>query len=135
MIALDTNILVRYIVGDHPAHSALASSLIETELSPQTPGFVSMVVIAELSWVLRRRYGVSAETVTTIVQTLLTSPQIAIENRDAVGRALTAPRDDLADALIHEVGRAAGCEKTITFDRKFARTPGVELLGQNAGPM
>ena len=128
MIAIDTNVLVRYIVGDDPTQSALAARFIETELTPETPGFVTLVAVVELSWVLRGLYGASAETVTTILRTLLASPQIAVENPDAVERAITALRVDLADALIHEVGRSAGCEKTITFDRKFARTPGVELL-------
>ena len=129
MIAIDTNVLVRYIVGDDPAQSARATTFIETELSPETPGFVTLVAIVELSWVLRKLYGASAETVTTIVRTLLASPQIAVENPDAVAMAIGGPHDDLADGLIHAVGRLAGCEKTITFDRKFARTPGVELIG------
>jgi len=134
VIAIDTNVLVRYIVGDDPAQSELASTFIETELSPEAPGFISLVALVELSWVLRRLYGASAETVATILRTLLASPQIAVENPDAVARAIAGPHEDVADGLIHEVGRSAGCEKTITFDRKFARGPGVELLGpRNAG--
>jgi predicted nucleic-acid-binding protein len=134
VIAIDTNVLVRYIVGDDPAQSALATKFIETELSPETPGFITLVAMVELSWVLRRLYGASAETVTTILRTLLASPQIAVENPDAVTRAVAGPHDDLADALIHGVGRSAGCEKTITFDHKFARTAGVELLGLGTRP-
>ena len=129
MIAIDTNVLVRYIVGDDQAQSALAVSFIETRLTPEAPGFISLVVVVELSWVPRKLYGASAETVSTIPRTLLATPRIAVENPEAVTRAIAGPHDDLADALIHQVGRSAGCDKTITFDRGFARTPGVELLG------
>ena len=128
MIAIDTNVLVRYIVGDEPAQSAAAVTFIETDLTAQAPGFISLVVVVELSWVLRRLYGASGETVTAVLRTLLASPQIEIENPEAVARAIAGPHDDLADVLIHEVGRSAGCDRTITFDRRFARRPGVQLL-------
>ena len=129
MIAIDTNVLVRYVVGDDPLQSEIAAHFVETELTPERPGFISLVAVVEFSWVLRRLYGASAETVTTILGTLLASPQIVVENPDAVERAIAGPHSDLADALIHEVGQAAGCGKTVTFDRRFARAEGVELLG------
>ncbi len=128
MIAIDTNVLVRYVVGDDHSQSAIAASFIETELTPERPGFISLVAVVEFSWVLRRLYGASADTIATILGTLLASPRIVVESPDAVERAIASPHDDLADALIHEVGRAAGCEKTVTFDRRFARSLGVELL-------
>jgi predicted nucleic-acid-binding protein len=134
VIAIDTNVLVRYVVGDDPAQSALAVSLIENELTPERPGFISLVAVAEMSWVLSRVYRAAPEAVRTILRTFLSSPQIAVENPDALERAIARSQNDLADAIIHEVGLWAGCDKTITFDHKFARTPGVELLGgQNAG--
>jgi predicted nucleic-acid-binding protein len=128
VIAIDANVLVRYLVGDDPTQSEIAAHFIETELTPERPGFISLVAVVEFSWVLRRLYGASAETVTKILGTLLASSQIVVENPAAVERAIASPHDDLADALIHQVGRAAGCEKTVTFDRRFARAEGVELL-------
>ncbi len=128
MITVDTNILARYIVGDDSAQSAVATRLIETELTAEDPGFITVVVIVELAWVLTKRYGASVETVTAVFRTLLASPQIVVEDPDLVERALALRHEDLADALIHEAGRAAGSARTVTFDRRFARTPGVELL-------
>lgn len=129
MIALDTNVLIRYIVGDHPAQSALAATLIEDELTPDRPGLIAVVAIVELSWVLRGLYGASAQTVREIVHGLLGSRQILVENAAVVERAIGVAHEDLAAALIHEVGKAAGCENTVTFDRRFARLAGVERLG------
>lgn len=129
MIALDTNVLIRYIVGDHPAQSARAATLIEDELTPDRPGLITVVVIVELSWVLRGLYGASAQTVREIVHGLLGSRQILVENAAVVERAIGVAHEDLAAALIHEVGKAAGCENTVTFDRRFARLAGVERLG------
>ncbi|MGH6780958.1 MAG: PIN domain-containing protein [Sphingomonadaceae bacterium] len=130
MIALDTNILVRYFVGDDPEQSARAKALIEEQLNEDDPGLVSTVVIVELDWVLQSIYGVSAADVRAIIAKLLEARQLVIEHADAVEAAIAGANGDLADALIHETGRLNGCSHTITFDRKFARMEGVELLAQ-----
>jgi predicted nucleic-acid-binding protein len=57
MIALDINVLVRYLVQDDPEQAALASRLIEDVLTPSEPGFVSLVVLAQTAWLLERVYG------------------------------------------------------------------------------
>lgn len=128
MIALDTNVLVRYLVGDDPIQSSAAATFIESELSDENPGFVSLLVLAELSWVLHRSYGVGTERVAAIIRQLLEVRQITIEKADTVARALDLGLAELADALIHEVGRSAGCSRTVTFDQRFARLEGVERL-------
>jgi predicted nucleic-acid-binding protein len=53
VIALDTNVLVRYIVRDDEPQAAMATALIETECTTETPGLVTLVVLCELVWVLR----------------------------------------------------------------------------------
>ncbi len=129
MIALDTNVLVRYFVGDDPAQAAVARRVIEETLSPTEPGFVSLVVIVELNWVLIRVYGCPVSQVVAICAELIASPTIVVEQATAVAAALALPHDDLADNLLHELGKSHGCERTVTFDRKFARLTGVELAG------
>lgn len=128
MIAVDANILVRYFVQDDSRQFALAKTFIEERLSRETPGFVTLVAIAELGWVLERLYGQSPSAIVAVVNKLLNSAQIVVEEASAVEAALSLPHDEMADALIHEAGRAKGCQSTITFDRKFARLEGVELL-------
>lgn len=47
MIAVDTTVLVRYVMQDDPHQSARANALFETELSDRTPGFLTLVTLAE----------------------------------------------------------------------------------------
>jgi predicted nucleic-acid-binding protein len=127
VIALDTNVLVRYLVGDDAKQAAVARRVIEETLTPAEPGFVSAVVLVELSWVLDRAYGCRVSQVASIFAELIASPTILVENAAAVAAAIARPHVDLADHLLHEIGKAHGCARTVTFDRKFARLPGVEL--------
>jgi len=57
MTGLDTNVLVRYLAQDDARQSAIATRWIEEELSPSQPGFVSLVVLVEVCWVLQRLYS------------------------------------------------------------------------------
>ncbi len=128
MIAIDTNILVRYLVRDDPAQETLAKRLLQDEMSETEPGFVPLATIVELAWVLVKVYKIRAEAVRLIVAQLLSSPQLMIEQALLVERALALELPDLGDAIIHEAGKAAGCNVTMTFDRRFAQLDGVELL-------
>jgi predicted nucleic-acid-binding protein len=127
LIALDTNVLVRYLVGDDARQTPVATRIIEETLTASEPGFVSLIVLVELSWVLDRVYGCAVNQVASIFAELLASPTILVEQAAAVASAIAQPHGDLADSLLHEVGKAHGCGQTVTFDRKFARLPGVEL--------
>ena len=128
MIAIDTNVLVRYFAQDDATQSARAGEFLEHELSPDQPGFVASVVLVELIWVLDGIYAVPTAGIIQIIERLLNARTLVVEHSDAVERALHLAHGDLADALIHEIGNLAGCAKTVTFDKKFARLAGVELL-------
>ncbi len=56
MTGIDTNVLVRYIVQDDPAQSALATTFIEKNCTAKKPGFINLIVLCELTWVLKRAY-------------------------------------------------------------------------------
>jgi predicted nucleic-acid-binding protein len=127
VIAVDTSILVRYFVQDDPNQAALATVLLETRLTPAEPGLVTLVVIHETYRTLMRVYRLEHAAIVAILQELIAAPNLVVEHRDVVERALAAPVG-FADALIHFVGASSGCTKTITFDKKFARLKGVELL-------
>jgi predicted nucleic-acid-binding protein len=129
VIGLDTNILVRFLTLDDPAQFARAARVMET-LSEDDPGFVSVVVLAETIWVLRRVYRQDRAAISDVVQELLSSDSLSLEHPAAVARALSATRDqgaDFADALIGAIAADAGCERTLTFDRRAARLPGFAL--------
>jgi predicted nucleic-acid-binding protein len=128
VIAVDTNILVRYLVQDDPAQGRIATRFLERELSLDNQGFVTVVAVLELDWVLRTQYGFSPQIVADTILGLMSSPDLVFENSDAIKTALDFQHGDLADNILHETGAANACTKTVTFDKKFARLERVELL-------
>jgi len=130
MIGLDTNVLVRYFVQDDPVQSARAVELIEGRINEESPGFVSIVAMVEMAWVLERSYGLTDQGLAAIIEHLLQAPVLVIENEVEVFTALTAlkeGRGDFADVILGELGRRAGCSVTFTFDRKASRLPHFAL--------
>lgn len=128
MIAIDTNVLVRYLVRDDPDQTARAKRFLETELSRERPGYLTLVALAELFWVLRRVYRLPHTDTVDIIERVLAAPQLLVEQAALVDAALASAHSDLGDLLIQAVGRANGCSRTITFDEAFARLPDAELL-------
>ena len=127
MIALDTNILIRYLVRDDAEQANVAAVFLE-KLSAERPGYVSAPVVAELEWVLRKGYGFEPAVIRGAITKLLEVPNLVFETEDAVRLAAQNNRGDFVDRLIHFIGETAGCDRTVTFDRNFARLPGVKLL-------
>jgi predicted nucleic-acid-binding protein len=130
MIGLDTNVLVRYLVEDDEAQAAAAVRTIE-DLSADDPGFVSMVVIVELVWVLRRSYRIPEVEIIPIIEKLLSSDELRLERAEVIRQAARdamSTSADFADALIGRLGLAAGCGTTVTFDRSAADLPGMSLV-------
>ena len=131
MIGLDTNVIVRYLAQDDVRQAGIATRLIEGSLSAEARGFVSIVTLTEIVWVMSSNYRAARAAVADIVEGLLTAPQLAIEKSDVIWRALRAFREskaDFSDAVIVELGRDTGCTKTVTFDRHAAAHPGFEML-------
>jgi predicted nucleic-acid-binding protein len=129
MIGLDTNVLVRYITQDHPAQSAAAVKVMDS-LSSDLPGFLSMVVIAEVVWVLQFSYQFKRDEVEHVVERLLRSKELVIERAEIVSQALRrfrASRATFADCLIERCAHAAECQYVLTFDREAAAM-GMRLL-------
>lgn len=129
MIGLDTNVLVRYLAQDDDTQTSRATELVEG-LDEQDRGFVCLVVLVELHWVLRTTFGVSPDEAAFIVEGLLAASWLVVQESDLVRRAVGRARTgvDFADAVIAELGTAAGCTTTVTFDRRAASHPGMTLL-------
>ena len=129
MIGLDTNVLVRYVAQDDPDQASRASAVIDG-FSEDDPGFVSLVVAAEVTWVLRRAYRVGDATIATVIRSLLDATEVIVQEHDAVRRALdrTGASPEFTDALIAELGHRAGCTHTVTFDRNAAGLPHMKSL-------
>ena len=130
MIGLDTNILVRYITHDHPAQTPIAMDLMNS-LTTEAPGFISLIVVVELAWVLESNFRFTRTELANSLDLLLRSKELVVERADLAWQALRdfrASRADYADCLIQRCGQSAGCKYTCTFDVKAAGQEGMKLL-------
>jgi predicted nucleic-acid-binding protein len=130
MIGLDTNVLVRYIMQDDPKQSPKASRLIEG-LTAAAPGFVPLVSVVELVWVLSSAYSLSRQQVSAALDLLLRSKEIVLDRADQVlqaQRRFSSGGADFADCLIERVAHDAGCTTTMTFDVAAVKSAGMTLI-------
>jgi predicted nucleic-acid-binding protein len=116
MLAIDTNLVVRYLTGDHPAQSAKARKLIDNR-----DVFVATTVFLESEWVLRSVYGYDPGIVAGALTAFAGLPRVTLEDPAATAKALawTARGLDFADAL--HLAKAEGCEAFVSFDRGLAK--------------
>jgi predicted nucleic-acid-binding protein len=129
MIGLDSNLIIRLLVLDDSVQSVLAKAVVEDRLTPEKPGFVSVVAIAETAWVLARSYRFAALEVASALERVLQTETLVVDHEAAVFSALDAMREfgaDFGDALIWALNAEAGCERTLSFDRDAKRLPGFE---------
>jgi predicted nucleic-acid-binding protein len=131
MIGVDTNVLIRFLVDDDPDQNARARAFLSAR-SFSDPAFVSAITLAETVWVLTRRLKFPVGTVAKILRELLASEGLIVEHAEELGAIVFGEADpgaDIADYLIAWSGAAAGCSRTVTFDRRAASgVPGMELL-------
>ena len=130
MIGLDTNVLVRYIVQDDVAQARKANTLIDS-LTDEDPGFISLVALVELAWVVQGCYDASKDETVAILDKLMRLRVLRLENADVVSRALrryAQSNADFADCLIESSGSHAQCSHTVSFDSKAVKTAGMQLV-------
>jgi predicted nucleic-acid-binding protein len=130
IIGLDTNILLRAIANDDPEQSPKARLLLSS-FTPEAPGLLNPVVMAEVSWVLRVRYKRTHAEVLARLEALMRSPAYLVLWREAVNNALVRCREynlEFSDAIIGELNLMEGAKVTVTFDVAAAQTPAFERL-------
>lgn len=88
MVGLDTNLLVRYFTQDDEQQSQRAGALLETHCTPESPGFITTVVICELIWVLSKGYGYKRSDIARLFRAILSTPSLKVESHALVSRAL-----------------------------------------------
>lgn len=131
MTGLDTNVLTRFFLQDDPLQSPKADRIIGS-LSLREPGWVGVATILELVWVMTSQKRLDRKGITNILSQLLTREEIVIEQASIIQSAVRLYRlgnADFADCLIASSAKAAGCSRTVTFDRRAARDTGMELIG------
>jgi predicted nucleic-acid-binding protein len=127
MTGVDTNILIRHITQDDPVQSPIATRLIERSLTPRNPGFVSIATLLETTWVLESFFKLTTPQVVAVVERILQVDTFEVQHQQAVFLAVQTLGSGAAtfeDALIGELGLAAGCNFTWTFDKKASRLRG-----------
>jgi predicted nucleic-acid-binding protein len=95
------------------------------------PGFINRIVLCELVWVLESGYGYPKEAIARVLEKVLRTTQFQIEDLQAAWKAFRLyqkGKADFADCLLGTVNRAAGCERTVTFDRQTGEIEGFEVL-------
>src|SRR6266699_5221434 len=114
MLAIDTNLIVRYLTSDHPTQSPRARALIDGQ-----PVFVAVTAMLEVEWVLRSAYRYAPPDIASALRAFVGLPTVEMEDAAIVSFALDLSEKglDFADAL--HLGKSAHCEGFATFDRKF----------------
>ena len=126
MRGVDTNVLVRFLVGDDPGQASRAASLFTRATAEGERLFVAQIVVCELVWVLGYAYDKSRSEIAAGLETLMRARQLTFEDVDQLRAAVerfAAGDGDLADWLIWERSRAAGAERVVTFDGRLLRSP------------
>lgn len=125
MKGLDSNVLVRFLVGDDPGMMAKVVRLLETAQDKGETFLVSIPVLLEMLWVLKARYQFTREDVLDALDRLLLMPVLRFQAANCVRELVQAGRSgnlDLADILIGLYARDLGCDLTLTFDRKASKS-------------
>jgi predicted nucleic-acid-binding protein len=131
MIAVDTNVLVRLLVGDDPEQLAQATALLHDAREKGVACFISDPVLCEIEWVLESCYGASRADVLAALRDLLASEGFVFEDRKGLMWAIEhyqTGKADFSDYLIGAKGRAKGATATYTFDKGLRGTSGFIFL-------
>ena len=132
MIGVDTNVLIRLLAPDDARKNEAARAFFAAR-TPDSPAYVSSIVLAETVWLLRRRLGYRRDAVEDVIRGMLRSDDFRIEHDERLREMLddrAASQPEIADYLIAWSALGADCTHTVTFDRRAAKSvPGVELLG------
>jgi len=131
MPALDTNVLVRYIVRDDARQLAAARRLISRCVAEGSTLFVPVTVVLELEWVLRSSFEFGKDDVLLALSSLFSAADLSFESERALEVALQLFRKgsaDFADCLHVALATQAGEQPLWTFDKAAARVDGARLL-------
>jgi predicted nucleic-acid-binding protein len=134
MPALDTNVLVRWLVQDDPRQVAQVAALFEASLAQAEELFVPITVLLETEWVLRSRYGMPPEAVARALDGVLSAPQLEVMHVDAAERALWMFKQegspDFADCLHLSLAQERDRLPWLTFEARASRLPGAGRIAR-----
>ena len=130
MIAIDTNVLVRYLVRDDAEQAEAARALLEG-LTREHPGYVCREVAIELVWVLERAYRFGRAEIANVLLELLATDCLAFESAEDVTRSALRYAQGgpgFSDLMILASAARAGAVSLLTLDTRLARIEGATLV-------
>ena len=131
MKGIDTNILVRFLVGDDELQAKKVYTIFKNSEANQSELFVPLLVILELVWVLGSVYKIKRDDIIDSISDLLLMPILKFEQQSALQQFIyAAPKSslDLSDLIIAHSAKEQGCKTVMTFDRKAAKYNLFELV-------
>ncbi len=131
MKALDTNLLVRFLVNDDIEQAEKVKALFERAETEKDVFIITTAVVLELIWVLSAVYDCSRTDILNAIEQLCMLPILRFERPELIHQFISHGRitaADLPDILIGLCGQAMGGETTLTFDRKAATSELFELV-------
>ncbi len=131
MKGLDTNVLVRLLTRDDPAQFDRARRALEKLEAAGEPARIDVIVLCELAWVLASGYGLDREAIANALAGLLDVAAFDVDDRGLVREAVVRYRAGSGDFSAHLIGlrnQRAGCDRTLTFNRRLHRAPAFAPL-------
>jgi predicted nucleic-acid-binding protein len=131
MKGVDTNILVRFLVGDDEIQSKKVYKLFKKAESKNNTLFIPLLVVLELIWVLESAYEISREEIVESISDILLMPILEFEHQSAIQQFTHFARNnnyDLSDLIIAYSAKEQGCESVFTFDKKASKSSLFELI-------
>ena len=131
MKALDTNILVRFLIQDDVNQANKVIQLFTKAEQNNEPLFIPLLVVLEMIWVLQSAYSVSRQDIVLAISNLLQMQVFEFENQSTLRDFIISANKysyDLSDILISQSAFSANCETTLTFDKKASRFELFTLL-------
>ena len=130
MKGIDTNILIRFLVGDDELQAKKVYNIFKKAELNKKELFVPLLVILELIWVLESVYEVTRTEILDSISELLLMPILKFEHQSALQKFTSSGQGskyDLSDLLIAHSAKKQGCESVITFDKKASKFELFEL--------
>lgn len=131
MKGIDTNILVRFLVGDDELQAKKVYNIFKKAEENKNELFVPLLVILELVWVLESVYQIKRKEIIDSISDLILMPILKFEHQTALQKFIyAAPKNsyDLSDLIIAHSAKEQGCKSVMTFDKKASKYNLFELV-------
>ena len=133
MKALDTNVLVRFLMADDEKQTASVYELFKKSEKNKQELFITILVMLELLWVLESLYQINRASILNSLSDMMQMPLFKFEQHTSLQQFIMAAKHnntDLSDLLIAQSANTLGCKFTLTFDKKAAKTQLFKLMGE-----